>query len=256
MARDPKNPLGMVPDPYAGDTFVLPDTPCTDERRSFFRRSNEILAFLSIDEMALRDSRQKHRDIMFKKELAPTTPYRLQHSDGRTLSMPVGRFISVHENSIDILYRQGFVMLYGSFETYLFELLEKSFAKLRVTHDVLDKSIDIMMRRKWDGKFCKMNEIFGIDYRAGDLCDFFNGFEMEFNGKRFNNPFLFLDELAQIRHRIVHASSLLEKGKIIFIDARIFHAYFSYFVLLTEYVDSIFVQKFGFTQIIVNPSGA
>jgi hypothetical protein len=234
MVRDPKNPLGMVPDPYAGDTFVLPNTLCTDERRSFFRRANEILAFLSIDELALRDNYQKHRNIMIKKELDPATFYRLQHSDGRTLFMPVGRFVSISQGSIDILYRQGFVMLYGSFETYLFELIERSFVVLGVTLDILDKSLDIMMKRKWDGKFCKMKEAFWISYSAGDLCKHFDGFEMEFDGKSFKHPFLFLDEIAQVRHKIIHASSLLEKGKLIFVDAKIFHAYFAYFVLLTE----------------------
>jgi len=33
-----QNPLGMKPDPYAGDFFVLQKLDCTDERKLFFRK--------------------------------------------------------------------------------------------------------------------------------------------------------------------------------------------------------------------------
>jgi hypothetical protein len=36
----------MVPDPFAGNSFVLSATECTVERRQFFRRMNEIQALL------------------------------------------------------------------------------------------------------------------------------------------------------------------------------------------------------------------
>jgi hypothetical protein len=42
MNRDPEDPIGMVPDPLAGDLFVFPSTKCTRERRLFFKRTNEI----------------------------------------------------------------------------------------------------------------------------------------------------------------------------------------------------------------------
>ena len=49
---EPHNPLKMVSDPYSGDTFILPDTLCTDERRLWFKRTNEIIAFLMTTELA------------------------------------------------------------------------------------------------------------------------------------------------------------------------------------------------------------
>ena len=59
MAIDHHNPLGMVPDPYAGDTFILPEVLCTDQRRLWFRRSNEIIGFLTISELALKECKSK-----------------------------------------------------------------------------------------------------------------------------------------------------------------------------------------------------
>jgi len=46
MTSNSDNPLNMVPDPFAGNSFVLSATECTVERRQFFRRMNEIQALL------------------------------------------------------------------------------------------------------------------------------------------------------------------------------------------------------------------
>ena len=117
---------------------------------------------------------------------------------------------------VDILCRQVFIMLYGSIETYIFQLMERSFPGIGITENILDQSLEIMLRKKWDSKLCTMSDVFGLGYKAGELKDHFSNFEMNFAGKVFKNPLHFLDELAQIRHKIVHASSILEKGKYIF----------------------------------------
>ena len=59
-----KNPLKMVADPYAGDTFVLPKTLCTYERRLWFRRTNEIIAFLMTTELAIKEAKLKYEQII------------------------------------------------------------------------------------------------------------------------------------------------------------------------------------------------
>jgi len=112
------------------------------------------------------------------------------------------------------------------------------------------------MKGNWDGKFCKMQSAFGIDYKASDLINHFKDFEMNFGGTKFQNPLNFLDELAQIRHRIIHASSMLNNGKPIFINAQIFPSFLSFFALLTEYVDRLFSEKFAYTQTKINPAEA
>lgn len=256
MTANTKNPLGMERDPYAGDGFILPDTACTDQRRAFFRRTNEIFKFLTISDLALKECKTKYEQLLSKKQLRPDTPLRFGFSNGGFTIMPVGSFLSGCNEGIETLCRQVFVMLYGIWETFLFETLELSFPQIGISENILEHSLKIMMKGSWDGKFCKIQSTLGIDYKASNLIKHFKGFQMNFEGKKYNNPLHFLDELAKIRHRIIHASSMLDNGKPIFINAHIFPAFLSFFALLTEYVDSLFAAKFGYDQVIINPARA
>jgi len=256
MANKSKNPLGMVRDPYAGDGFILPDTLCTDQRKAFFRRAKEILKFLTISDLALKERKTKYEQLLSKNQLKPDTPLKLSFSNGRSTIMLVRSFLSGCNEGVEFLCRQVFVMLYGSWETYLFEILERSFPQIGISENILENSLKILMKGTWDGKFCKMQNTLGIDYKANDLVKHFKGFEMIFGGTIFKNPFHFLAELSQIRHRIIHASSMLDNGKPIFINAQMFPAYLSYFALLTEYVDKLFSEKFKYSQSKINPAEA
>ena len=256
MNGEPRNPLGMIRDPYAGDGFILPDTPCTDQRRAFFWRAKEILKFLTISDLSLKECKTKYEQLLSKKQLKPDTPLKFGFSDGRSTIMPVGSFLNGCNEGVEFLCRQVFVMLYGIWETFLFEILEKSFPQIGMSQNILEKSLKILMKGNWDGKFCKMQSAFGIDYKASDLINHFKDFEMNFGGTKFQNPLNFLDELAQIRHRIIHASSMLNNGKPIFINAQIFPSFLSFFALLTEYVDRLFSEKFAYTQTKINPAEA
>ena len=251
-----KNPLKMVADPYAGDTFVLPETFCTDERRSWFRRTNEIIAFLMTTEFAIKEAKLKYEQILSQNNLKPDTPMKIESSDGRSLVCPAQTLIKQFSQGVDVLCRQVFIMLYGSIETFMFQLMERSFPEIGITENILDQSLEVMMRKKWDSKLCRMSDVFGLGYKAGELKNHFSNFEMNFEEKVFKNPLHFLDELAQIRHRIVHASSILEKGKYIFINAQVFHAYYAFCTLLTDYVDDLFAKKFAYQRETINPAEA
>jgi hypothetical protein len=256
MSKDSDNPLRMIADPYAGDGFVFPETPCTEQRRSWFRRANEISGFLMTTELALKECKTKYEQEAAQRRLKPDTPFKLGSSDGRSVITPLGTFLKQFTDGVDVLCRQVFVMYYGSLETYLFELIERSYPEIGTTEDLLQSSLGIMMGSNWDGKFCKMRDIFGINYRASDIKNHFRSFEMDFEGKKFQNPLLFLDELAQVRHRIVHASSILATGQAIYINAQVFHAHYAFCALLTDYIDSLFSKKFNYRRIMINPAKA
>ena len=253
MSIDQKNPLNMITDPYAGDTFIFPETLCTEQRRQWFRRANEIFGFLMTTEFALKECRAKYDNIVSQKKLKPGTPFKLESFDGRSVITPVKTFLDQFGKDVDVLCRQVFLMYHGSLETYLFELLERSFPEIGITENILESSLQIMMGSNWDGKFCKMRDVLGLNYKANDIKNYFSSFEMNFEGKIFRNPLLFMDELTKIRHKIVHASSILEKGKLIFINAEVFHAHYAFCVLLTGYIDNLFVKKFGYKQVKVYP---
>jgi len=256
MANDHKNPLGMVPDPYDGSTFVLPKTHCTQERKIWFRRANEIFGFQLVAELALKECKNRYGNILSEKGLKPDTPFKIASSDGRSVMLPARKLLFLCDDGINVLYRQIFIMFYGSFETYMFDILGRSFGEIKETDNILEKSVNIMMRGNWDGKLCKMNSKFSIGYKAGELEDHFKGYEMEFEGNKYFNPLAFLDELAQVRHKIIHASSVIEDGRFIFINSEIFNSYYGYFAHLTDYIDRLFSDKFGYERLVINPGEA
>ena len=75
-------------------------------------------------------------------------------------------------------------------------------------------------------------------------------------GKILKSPLTFLDELAKVRHRIVHASSILEKDQLISVDLDIFHGFYGFYFLLTDFVDSLFSKRFNYPRLEINPAEA
>ncbi len=259
MSSIPRNPLSMVSDPFAGDMFILQPTECTEERKFFFIRYNEILAFLYTSSDALNKYKiDFEANIIPKLPTKANNPLKFALNTGECIITTPKKIIETAKNGVDILTRQLFVMCYGSFETYLYQLFDRSFQIIGIkdTEEIFKKSRDMLMLKKWDGKFCKMNEVFDIGYRAYNLMSRFNDFEMDFEGRKHKNPLNFLDELAQVRHKIVHASSILEKDKMIFIHMNSFHGLLGFFFLLTDYVDSLFAKKFNYSRQKLNPAEA
>ena len=255
MNKDPENPLGMVPDPIAGNAFVFPPTKCTRERKLFFKRANEIHALLFITKHAYDETNRIYQQRILKFPQRENTPLKIELNSGYSLMFPAGYILRIFGDGINILTRQTFVMLYGSFETYLFQLFERSFALIEVAeNEAIDQSIEMLMGGKWDSKFNRMSSIFGLDFKAGDLNTHFSGFELNFEGKLYQNPLLFMDELAKVRHKIVHASSILEKDQLITIGMEMFHGVYAVYFLLTDFVDSLFEKRFGYPRSEVNPA--
>ncbi len=257
MKKDPENPLGMVPDPIAGEAFVIPPAKCTRERRLFFKRANEIHALLFITKHAYDETNKIYQQRIGKFPKGESTPIKIELNSGHSLMFPAGYILKLSADGINVLTRQAFVMLYGSFETYLFQLFERSFALIGVGEaEATDQAIEILMGGKWDSKFNRMSNVFGLDFKAGDLNRHFCGFELNFEGTLYKNPLLFMDELAKVRHRIVHASSILEKDQLISISMEVFHGFYAVYLLLTEFVDSLFEKRFVYPRSEINPAEA
>lgn len=257
MNKDPENPLGMIPDPISGSTFVFPPTKCTLQRRLFFKRINEIHALLYITKHAYDETNKIYQQHIPDFPKGEGTEIKIELNTGHSVMFPAGRILKLTGDGINILTRQTFIMFYGSFETYLFQLLEKSFTEIGIGEaEALDQAIEILMGGKWETKFNKMSNVFGLDFKAGELNKHFNGFELNFGGIVYKNPLLFMDELAKVRHKIVHASSVLEKDQLIFIGMEMFHGLYAVYFLLTEFVDVLFVKRFGYQRQEINPATA
>jgi len=254
-AKSP-DPPGFVKDPFQGDSFVMAKTLCTRERRLFLKRSKEITSFLMTTEHALKLCCSKLQQDMAKGTLQPNTPFRIKSSDGRSVIMTASSGVDRYHEGQDILRRQIFVMHYGSFETYLFQILERAFPDTGVDDEILKRSIGILHKTKWDGKFCRMREVFGLDYKKRELIDSFKDFQMKLNYEAYQDPLRFLDELAHLRHRIVHASSILHGKHLISIPAAILYSLFVFYARLTDYLDDLFAKKFGYSRQLIDPAKA
>ena len=71
--------------------------------------------------------KEKYEAIIPKLPEKSNTPMKLEMNGDNFIAMPAARIIEMTTNGINLLTRQAFVMFYGSFETYLFQLFEKSF---------------------------------------------------------------------------------------------------------------------------------
>ena len=256
MKNNSNNPIGMVRDPYDGAGFVFPKTNCTRERRLFIKRVNEIHALLYITKHAYDETKMIYQGRIPKLPLKDKTPIKIELSTGNSTMFPASAIVRLSSDGINVLTRQAFTMFYGSFETYLFQFFERSFPNIGVEQEIIERSIEILMGGKWDSKFNKMSECFGLNFKAGELNNHFLGFELNFGGKILKSPLSFLDELAKVRHRIVHASSILEKDQLISVDLDIFHGFYSFYFLLTDFVDSLFSKRFNYPRLEINPAEA
>ena len=256
MKKHSKDPIGMVRDPYAGDGFVFPKANCTRERRIFIKRVNEIHALLYITKHAYDEMKMMYQGRIPKLPFKDKTPIKIELSTGNATMFPASAIVRLSSDGINVLTRQAFIMFYGSFETYLFQLFERSFPNIGIKQDILDRSVEILMGGKWDSKFNKMSECFDLNFKAGELNNHFLEFELNFGGKILKSPLTFLDELAKVRHRIVHASSILEKDQLISVDLDIFHGFNGFYFLLTDFVDSLFSKRFDYPRSEINPAEA
>ena len=256
MSSSSENPLNMTPDPFDGKSYVLPETECTEERKLFFKRMNEIQALLFTSKLSYDVCKKEYQKIIPNLQNKESTPMKLEINGSNFIVMPASRIIELTSDGINILTRQSFVMFYGSFETYLFQLCERSFPLVGVTEYILDKSRAILSGKPWDGRFCGLSNAFSLGYKDSDLTSRFKNFEMDFEGKKIKKPLQLLDALAQVRHRIVHASSILETCNLIFLDINIFHGLFGFYFLLTDYIDDLFATKFDYSRTKIKPGEA
>jgi hypothetical protein len=155
MNTDLQNPLGLIPIRFQASVH-FPPTKCS-RKKAIFKRTNEIHALLFITKHAYDETSKIYHQRIEKLPKRENTPIKLELNAGHSLMFPAGHILGLTNDGINILTRQTFVMLYGSFETYLYQLFERSFAILGVPEDErIDRSIEILMGGKWDSKFNKM----------------------------------------------------------------------------------------------------
>ena len=263
MAAKKDNPLGMrlLED---GGPFVLPPTPCSQRRTEFFKRGNTILGFYTVMSIVSKAGGdvigQQEKQGKFK----PDTPFRLKITDGNIAQMNYGLFKKCFANAGVHLTNQVFLMLYGSFEAFIADLVLDALTQIN-TNDPYEEALRLMYTSKWRGKMDKIAQKLGVQLGTGIFLSKFQNIDMGFLGERCPNPIEFLEKAADLRHRLVHYSgradkqfakdypkSGLSEGDIISLPFGLPMSMQPFFAHLTDVIDDAFCSKFGWQRTVVS----
>ena len=262
----PRNPLGMYQLEQSGP-FVLPSSPCTTRREELMKRGNSILGFYSVIGLT---SGEGHRAIT-KAEAEGTfddaTPFEVKFGDQGPISrLNYGLFKKLHAEAGANLTNQVFLMLHGSFEAYILDLVGDAIAQSGVDQDPFEESVRLMAGTKWRGKVDRIGQKFGIALGKKRFVAHFKDFEMGFLGEGTADPIEFLEKATDLRHRLVHAvgrvdaafaatypKAGLSEGDKIRLPLGLPVGMHLFFVHLSDLFDKAFASRFGWKRRAIAP---
>lgn len=265
-SREPDNPLGMIQLPDGGP-FVLPRTLATGRRQEFMQRANSILGFY----IALTITASEGKKVIDAHEksgaFVDTTTMRLPfETRGMVAQFNFGAFKLFHARAGATLTNQVFLMLYGNFEAFLTDLVFDALSELGGSPDPEQEAINLMMAKNWPGKFDKMTQRLKVKLGKRVLVRHFSGIDMGFLGEATDDPRAYLQMMAHLRHRLVHAGSRanrqfvarypksgLKAGDPINLPLGLPLELGLIFTHLSEAVDEAFANRFGWERMMVAP---
>jgi hypothetical protein len=252
------NPLNMQSlDPEG--LYVLPPQLCSERRREFFVRANQILGSYSII-CGYSNFGKNWVELEAKKgRFIETTPMRITIND-RTIQTTYRKIKEMYEKGVPRLSNYIFLMIYGNFETFLSDLVCDGLTKQGRSSPV-EETIRLMMATKWVGKIDRLSQLFDLNLGKSNRQQKFRDLPMEFMGVIYTDPIEFLQKIADIRHRLTHYSGLadslflsefprcgLSEGDPIFMPVHMPYDTQFFLVLLTDLVDDAFSRKFKWSR--------
>lgn len=249
-----------------GGPFVLPPTPATARRQEFLQRANSILGFYA----ALTITASEGKKVIDAHEQSG------ERVDGTTMRLPFGgrgiaqfnygAFKRFHASAGATLTNQVFLMLYGNFEAFLSDLVLDALSQLGDSQDPEQEVIDLMMSAKWPGKLDRMAQRLKVKLGKRMLVRHFSGIDMGFLGEATDDPRVYLQMMADLRHRLVHAGSKanqlfaarypksgLNAGDRINLPIGLPLELQLWLAHLSEAIDGAFASRFGWERAMVAP---
>lgn len=257
-----ENPLGMHP-LEEGGPFVLPPAACSQRRLEFFRRGNTILGFYTVTAIVSKTG----QDVISNQEklgkFKPDTAFRLKMGDGSIAQMNYGLFKKYFTKAGAHLTNQVFLMLYGNFEAYLCDLVLDALTQMKVS-DPYEETLRLMYTSKWRGKMDRITQKLNVPLGTKVFVNQFKDIDMGFLGQQCKNPIEFLEKAADLRHRLVHYSSKVDKeflnvypnaglseGDTISLPFGLPMSLQLFYAHLTDVIDKAFSSKFGWQRTVV-----
>lgn len=263
--REAGNPLGMYQLPDGGP-FVLPQTLATVRRQEFLERATSNLGFY----VALNITASEGKKVIDAHErsgkFVDATLMRLSFEARGIAQFNYGAFKRFHASAGATLTNQVFLMLYGNFEAFLSDLVLDALSELGDSQDPEKEVIDMMMAAKWPGKLDRIAQRLKVKIGKRMLVRHFSGIDMGFLGQATDDPRVYLQMMADLRHRLVHAGSKvnrrfvarypksgLKAGDPISLPLGLPLELQLWLTHLSEAIDGAFASRFGWDRTMVAP---
>ena len=250
------NPLGME---LLETMYVLPRQLCSQRRREYLLRENHILATLTTTRLYSDLGRQWIENEASSGRFDINTPMRLGIEQYQ-MQAPFRVVRRMFERAGPQLTNYIFVMIYGSFEAFLADLVLDAFDDQGYT-DPSEETLRLMTGVQWVGKIDRISQVFKLNLGKRVRRSAFHEMSMESMGRQIDDPADFLQTLATVRHRIVHYSGRVDRslaeefasfgvkeGEAITLAPRIpFEVHF-FLIHFSELFDSEFCRRFGWSR--------
>ena len=197
------NPLNMY-QLYQDGPYVLPETICSTRRADFLRRGNAILGFYTVISIASKQGSdaiyQGEQQGKFKYD----TAFRLKIDPGGAISqLNYGLFKRLFSRAGGHLTNQVFLMLYGSFEAYIADLVLDGLSD-EGAQDPYQEALNLMVLAKWRGKVDRIGKRLELKIGKRRFVTKFRDIDMDFMGESCKDPLEFLEKAGELRHRLVN----------------------------------------------------
>jgi len=164
------------------------------------------------------------------------------------------------------LTNQAFLMIYGNFEAFLGDMVRDAFAASG-SPDPEGETLKTLSRKSWPGRFDAIHQRVGVRLPKRQFTVAFQNRRLVFLGQQRKDPRQFLDDLAQVRHLLVHSAGRLNAGflqqypraghsvgDLIKIPSDAPHELQLFFAVMTEIVDCALADQFGWSRPTKDPA--
>ena len=186
--------------------------------------------------------------------------------DGETISqLNYGLFKKLFSRAPSHLTNQVFLMLYGSFEAYIADLVLDGLTH-QDTKDPYQEALHLMVLAKWRGKIDRIGQKLNVGLGKRRFVAKFRDMELEFLGEQFKDPLEFLERAGGLRHLLVHSSGRVDEAfasqypkanmraaDTISLPTDLPIALHLFLVHLSDLFDEIFAAKFGWDRTTIGP---
>ena len=252
---------------YLADVgWVLSPRPCSGPRQEFFKRANEIDLFYTIASTFIQEGRKAFDAWAQREDLSPDTPIRITEEDGTKRAAPYRLLRSRSPTLRQQLANQVFLMLYGSFEAYIADVVCDAYSQLG-EGDPESRTLQTIYGKRWPGRLDSMHQDLQVQLPKRRFTSAFKGQTLVFLGKKRDDPRDFLEDLAQVRHLLVHSAgrvsaafladypeAAISAGDLINIPYATLRHIELFLFRMTDVLDAAFAEKFGWARPVKDPA--